>query len=150
MIKGLNFIETVRLINYLRSETRAGRIQSTVSSKEVFDDDMYLKPILDDDPVLYNLDDLDQEIAQDDSKNPLEEVDSLRQQLDQLQAQFAEYREQVQHSLLAQADDTGLENRGNQASGSKIKKMNPDKHEAQEYDYFDSYSYNCKCFHQTL
>ena len=53
----LELLEMVKLVNYIRSETREGRRSLDVSTKAIFEDDSYLKPVLDDDPLLYSLED---------------------------------------------------------------------------------------------
>lgn len=45
-------------MNYIRSEARQGRLDIDASSKEKFLDHQYLQPVLDNDAVLYSLEDL--------------------------------------------------------------------------------------------
>ncbi|KAL9638234.1 MAG: hypothetical protein Q9164_001685 [Protoblastenia rupestris] len=54
----LELLEMVKLVNYIRSETREGRRSLDVSTKAIFEDDCYLQPVLDDDPLLYSLEDV--------------------------------------------------------------------------------------------
>ena len=50
---------TIKLVNYVRREVKEGRGQSlNVSSSTVFEDDQYLQPVLEDDALLYNLEDI--------------------------------------------------------------------------------------------
>ena len=54
----LDFMEMIKLINYIRSEVKLGNLSPDVSTKSILQDDSYLKPILEDDPLLYNLHDI--------------------------------------------------------------------------------------------
>ncbi|KAL9129321.1 MAG: hypothetical protein Q9217_002192 [Psora testacea] len=54
----LEFIEMIKLVNYIRSQTQAGRLSPELSTKAVFKDDRYLYPVLEDDPLLYSLHDV--------------------------------------------------------------------------------------------
>ncbi|KAL9103856.1 MAG: hypothetical protein Q9163_001134 [Psora crenata] len=53
----LEYIEMIKLVNYIRSQTLAGMRPPDISTKSVFEDDQYLKPVLEDDPLLYSLED---------------------------------------------------------------------------------------------
>lgn len=57
----------VKLINFIRAEVTAGKGLPDLTSKTTFEDDYYLRPVLEDDPLLYNLhdiigDELDKEV----------------------------------------------------------------------------------------
>ena len=54
----LDFMEMIKLINYIRSEVKLGNLSPDVSAKSVLQNELYLKPILEDDPLLYNLHDI--------------------------------------------------------------------------------------------
>lgn len=56
-ITDLDFFGTVKLINYIRSKTKAGIKTLDLSTKNVFDDEQYLLPVLEDDALLYSLHD---------------------------------------------------------------------------------------------
>ena len=96
----LEDLDLIKLVNYIRTHVKAGNIKPDISSKSCFEGDIYLKPVLEGDALLYSLDDVfDSESAH--VKNPLQvEVDALREQLSQLQSQFTAYRIDVQESLL--------------------------------------------------
>ncbi len=117
----------------------------------MFDDEKYLKPVLQDDALLYSLDD----VFEDDDNNKASEVDQLREQLSALQSQFAAYREQVQNAMLDRLDTTGDDDKSVEGSLQK----QPTKSDAaadaadtdkDKYDqgYFSSYSYNS--IHETM
>lgn len=55
----LDFLETIKLVNYIRQEARHGRgLSIDVSAKTAFQDDHFLLPVLADDPLLYSLEDV--------------------------------------------------------------------------------------------
>ena len=47
-----------KLVNYIRSEVKVGKGKPDVSSKSAFEDDRYLLPTLEDDALLYSLQDV--------------------------------------------------------------------------------------------
>lgn len=57
----LDFLDTIKLVNYVRSSVKDGNTTPDVSSKEKFQDEAYLKPVLEDDALLYSLDDIEDE-----------------------------------------------------------------------------------------
>ncbi|KAJ5211663.1 Ribosomal protein arginine N-methyltransferase rmt3 [Penicillium cinerascens] len=137
---GLDFLDTIKLVNYVRSEVKAGNKTPDVSSKVKFADDAYMKPVLEDDALLYSLDD----IAQDQDAEPASgneaerKVIELQEDLERLQTQFSEYRLAVQKSLADQLnkEDEKLE------PGAYVKRSPADKIGEADEDYFTSYSYN--------
>lgn len=128
-----------------------------ISSKDVFEDDKYLQPVLEDDALLYSLDDILENFADDNElagrlgncygyqptthiPDPFDRVIQLEKELQRLQLQFTEYRETVSLTL---------ENRWNSteyASGSanEVTKSNGTAPATQDDDthYFSSYSTN--------
>lgn len=79
-----------------------------VSSKSVFDDDSYLKPVLDDDALLYSLEDLTDDSAEEENSDKAAEkrVTELEEELELLRGQFANYRLAVQTSMSEQLQAT--------------------------------------------
>ena len=62
----------IKLVNYIRSEVKAGVINPDVSSRSAFDSENYLLPVLNDDTLLYSLhdvigDDLDDDDVDEDT-----------------------------------------------------------------------------------
>ena len=55
---GLDFLDVVKLVNYIRSKVKAGVVKPDVSAKFVFKDEQYLIPVLEDDALLWNLNDI--------------------------------------------------------------------------------------------
>ncbi|EXJ57301.1 protein arginine N-methyltransferase 3 [Cladophialophora yegresii CBS 114405] len=133
----LDYLGLVRLVNYIRSQVKAGNLHPDVSSKSCFEDETYLKPALEDDALLYSLDDVFEESA---NPAPIAEVEQLREQLASLQAQFSAYREQVQDAMLAQLEQSPS-SKGETASPSAPRQP-PTRAEDLDTGYFQSYSYN--------
>lgn len=150
----------MKLVNFVRGEVQRGNKTLNISSKAVFEDDKYLQPVLEDDALLYSLDDILGNFADDKeplkngngygyqhgyqpeahTPDPFDRVIQLEKELQRLQHQFTEYRETVSLTL---------ENRWNitdDASGSVngIAKSNGTAPLSQDDDthYFSSYSTN--------
>ena len=133
---GLDFLDTIRLVNYIRSEVKAGNKTPDVSSKSLFADDVYMKPVLEDDALLYSLDDItDEPLSENDGSQQADKrVLELEEELSRLRSQFAEYRIAVQKSMEDQID------KENDRPSSTDKTSA--RHNEAESDYFTSYSYN--------
>ncbi|GAB1739670.1 hypothetical protein NU219Hw_g4614t1 [Hortaea werneckii] len=54
----LDFYSTLRLINYIRSQVASGNAKPDCSSPQAWMDDKYMQPVLEDDALLYSIDDL--------------------------------------------------------------------------------------------
>ena len=151
--KGLDFLGTIRLINYIRSEVKNGNQRPDVSSKASFEDDKFLRPVVEDDALLYSLDDLEDEDGKQ-KKGPPEtakaseaaessaviRVIELQEQLQRLQEQFAEYRLAVSKTLDNRWNKEEAismsANRGLSQPNGVAAVRDDDSH------YFTSYSYN--------
>ncbi|KAH8424064.1 protein arginine methyltransferase RmtB [Aspergillus melleus] len=135
---GLDFLGTIKLVNYIRSQVEAGNTSPDVTSKDKFDDDVYLKPVLEDDALLYSLDDIEDEEASDapGGTDAERQVVELQEELERLQTQFSEYRSAVQQSMEEQLskEDEKLAPGPSQRAQSKVDEI--------DADYFVSYSYN--------
>ena len=58
----LEFHESIQLVNYIRKKVKEGNVQiPEPRSKEPFISDEYLKPVLEDDALLFSLEDLDED-----------------------------------------------------------------------------------------
>ena len=158
---GLDFYGAVKLVNYLRSEFLGGKTKPQVLSKAVFEDDKYLKPVLEDDALLIGLDDVigetsgdrpttngheDGAVTNGKVDGTLSRIAELEGELQRLQSQFLEYRETVKRTLddrWSEKEDTQLSHSNGvdssapveEASGTSTKR-DDDSH------YFTSYSYN--------
>ena len=131
------------MVNYIRSQIKAGNKSLQVSSRKLFEDEAYLKPVLEDDALLYSLDDID-DLDDDgvDGYQPREpstdkRVAELQDELERLQVQFSEYRLAVQKSMEEQlsGEDEKLATAG--PSARELGKV-----EDADSDYFSSYSFN--------
>ncbi|KIV79927.1 hypothetical protein PV11_07466 [Exophiala sideris] len=136
----LDFLGLIKLVNYIRAEVQAGNTRPDISSKSVFEDDKYLKPVLQEDALLFSLDDVFED-STGPATAPADEVEQLREQLEALQSQFAAYREQVQTALLDRLDDSTV---SGAKAGPSTSNAKSEKQAAETYDkdYFHSYSYN--------
>lgn len=145
----LDFLDTVKLVNYIRTQVKGGNMNPTVSSKEAFNDEAYLKPVLEDDAVLYSIDELDLDGEQDGSAPDRgstaaeQQVLELQEELERLRNQFSEYRLAVQQSMeeqLSKEDEKLGSASVAKSSSSKL----ASRLEEMDADYFTSYAYNGK------
>ena len=154
----------IKLVNYVRNEVRWGNKRIDLSSKSFFDDDQYLQPVLEDDALLYSLDDIfegtdtrelpvrnensnilpseDRSVGTVDPVIELEEsmqVLELEKTLYRLQNQFKDYREAVTKILDHRwntEDTTGSANKVAKSSNETLLPQDDDS------GYFSSYSTN--------
>ena len=109
------------------------------SSKFKFEDDVYLKPVMEDDALLYSLDDIveNQSEHEGHGNDAERRVLELQEDLERLKTQFSEYRLAVKQSLeneLSKVDEK-LQSKGPATeAASKIQEA--------DADYFVSYAYN--------
>jgi protein arginine N-methyltransferase 3 len=152
----LDFYGTIRLVNYIRSEVKAGRQISSTIIMEDFDHDRFLKPVLENDALLFCLDDLpdagttiELAVRRADSTvegNPsklIDRVKELEEELRRTQSQFSDYRDTVKQTL----DDRWNDNPAGMSGSNRVvtdEKRDDDSH------YFSSYSYNGMLFFHTL
>ncbi|PYH33433.1 protein arginine methyltransferase RmtB [Aspergillus neoniger CBS 115656] len=137
----LDFLGTIKLVNYVRTQVKEGNMSPDVSSADKFEDDAYLKPVLEDDALLYSLDDIEDETAETTGGSDAERrVIELQEDLERLQTQFSEYREAVQKSMEEQLtkEDEKLGSTLSDASAQKA----ANRVEEIDADYFTSYAYN--------
>lgn len=142
---GLDFIGGIKLVNYIRAEAQKGNNKPDVSSKSVFDDDKFMQPVLEDDALLFSLDDVLAAGQGGDAAHDMpigtskDQVAELEEELARLRLQFSEYRSAVEKTL----DERWTE----PAEAGESKKN--ENH--QDPGYFDSYSYNgAFTFHDVL
>ncbi|KAF2149283.1 S-adenosyl-L-methionine-dependent methyltransferase [Myriangium duriaei CBS 260.36] len=149
---GLDFLESVKLVNYIRKEAANGKVLKTVNSKSDFDKDEYLQPSLEDDALLFSLDELLEASGGDsETTDPADQRDdpqALKQRLAELEAQFANYRTEVAKTL---DDRWGVAQDGPSTAESwNARSKTNDEASLEKYDrgYFETYSYNE--IHQTM
>lgn len=143
---GLDFYGNIKLVNFIRSRVHSGLPVSSNISREDFEDEKYLKPVLEDDALLFSLDDLPDVMEVDqvsgkgkevskDSGELVARVSELEEELRRIQLQFDNYRATVTETLDERWNDKATS--GPSASGpEKEEKRDDDSH------YFSSYSYN--------
>jgi protein arginine N-methyltransferase 3 len=136
----------------MRTEVAKGNLKPEVSTTDTFLDDKYLQPVIEDDALLFSLDDVDS--FESDPKAVLDKSDNvaaenttngdsssrikeLEEQLAKVNSQFVEYREFVQQTI----DKRWQEN---EATLPVPKQSEQDRAKEGETSYFDSYSYNGK------
>ncbi|KAE9975347.1 hypothetical protein BLS_002660 [Venturia inaequalis] len=149
---GLDFLSSIKLVNYIRQQTKDGNTKLDIKSAAEFNDDKYLQPVLEDDALLFSLDDISPSTQQGDNilatseaadanPSPEAKIAHLERQLQNVQSQYKEYRHQVEETLEKRWTD---ESTGNSSTSADAQSGKPD------YDgnYFDSYSYND--IHETM
>ncbi|PYH82803.1 S-adenosyl-L-methionine-dependent methyltransferase [Aspergillus uvarum CBS 121591] len=137
----LDFLGTIKLVNYVRSQVKQGNMSPDVSSKDKFDDELYLMPVLEDDALLYSLDDIDEEGLEAAGETDAERrVIELQEDLERLQTQFSEYRDAVQKSMEEQLSKEDEKLKAN--PNAPTARRTTSKIEEADADYFVSYSYN--------
>ncbi|KAK2747647.1 hypothetical protein FQN55_004816 [Onygenales sp. PD_40] len=143
----LDFLGTLRLVNYIRSEVKAGNTKPDVSSASLFEDEKYMKPVLEDDALLYSLDDLSEDsLADGDVEKPgaagqTSRIRELEEELERMRGDFEEYKAIVKRSLEKEVGSTA----GNDSSANttgKLETSGSSKFHEAESGYFTSYSYN--------
>lgn len=127
----MDFYGTIKLINYIRASTAANCIPE-FSSKSFFEDEKFLQPVLEDDALLFSLD----EIAGEEEAGPIreeggagsdaEKVKELEARLASLSQQFREFKEVVDRDFEAQL----------------VEPENAEKKRDDDSHYFHSYAGN--------
>jgi protein arginine N-methyltransferase 3 len=138
-------LSSIKLVNYIRQQAKEGNTKLEIKSATEFEDEKYLQPILEDDALLFSLDDLSPSSQPGDASgdnanattntSPEAKIAELEKQLQGVQSQYVEYRHQVEETLEKRWSD---ESTGKSLSSVEAQSGKPD------YDgnYFDSYSYN--------
>lgn len=142
----LDFLGAVKLVNFIRHRVRQGQpLPDTISLSDI-QDDAYLKPVLENDAVLFSLDDILDEAAVDDgaADGTGEQTTASRLRNSQLEAElesirdsFANYRLAVQQTLDRRWGDDDDDTNSRPAASSSTA---PAK-DSSDY-YFESYAYN--------
>lgn len=144
----LDFYGSIKLVNYIRSQVHSGQPVTSAVTEADIADESFLKPVLEDDAVLFNLDELPnvkdeeyEDINTEDthlgnSKSPAElasRVVELEEALRKMQTQFDDYRSAVARTLDDRWNERTPSGSTDVQSGGK---RDDDSH------YFSSYSYN--------
>ncbi|KAF2488392.1 S-adenosyl-L-methionine-dependent methyltransferase [Lophium mytilinum] len=148
----LDFVETIKFINYIRTQVMLGHRDFSMD-RETFDIEEYARSPLDDDPLLYSLDDLpaDDTPAQDDTPHnaaDLERIAELENAIQQLTLVHKAHNEMVQRMLAENSSETSSDSDSNTKTGPiKPKKAAEEKLsgpalEKDNDNYFNGYAYN--------
>jgi type I protein arginine methyltransferase len=124
-------------------EAKEGNFEPDVSSFAQFDDDRYLLPVMENDALLFSLDELDtpggtieeNRSVREEIPASSEKIKQLEEKLEDVTQQFAGYRQIVQRTLGERLTD-------NDPAISTDKATNSNISESREDSYFESYSYN--------
>jgi type I protein arginine methyltransferase len=141
---GLQFYDLIKLVNYIRTEVKNGNSTPDVSSKEKFEDEKYLQPVLEEDALLFMLGDIiiedveSLETSSNHSQSRLESLskEELLHQVAQLKAELYEVKQQ--HSAFSEMAARTLDDRWQAAPGNEANQAA--KKDNKEQEYFDSYS----------
>ncbi|KAF8475696.1 S-adenosyl-L-methionine-dependent methyltransferase [Kalaharituber pfeilii] len=107
----LDFYATIKLINYIRyrvvkAEDSSSDVVQDVSQdtiRSILEDEKYLQPILEDDPLLYGFEDdgdeIEAEAATGDDMPPGKRIKALEEQLERQRSEFEEYKEMVRRNF---------------------------------------------------
>ncbi|KAF2228624.1 S-adenosyl-L-methionine-dependent methyltransferase [Viridothelium virens] len=150
---GLDFYGMIKLVNFIRSQVGDGIAKPEINSKEVFSDDKFLQPILEDDALLFCLDEITIDESSRDEPPILNgesithdqstKIQTLEAELSTLKSQFADYRLAVEKTL----DDRWNAPTTHPSSSTSIPE-NPRPSKDPDAFYFESYAYNT--IHQTM
>ena len=138
----LDFYGSIKLVNFIRSQVHSGNKVSPEISQQDLEDEKYLKPVLEDDALLFSLDELPDVMegvqgtngkeVSNGSVEVVSRVSELEEELRRIQLQFDNYRASVSETL----DDRWNEKATSGSAGTEQEKRDDDSH------YFSSYSYN--------
>lgn len=104
----LDFHGSIKLVNFIRSSVKAGQpVVAQDISADSFSDDKYLKPVLENDALLFSLDDIIEEQAQGGADGAAQasgealaaKNKDLEEELEALRSQFTNYRLAVEETL---------------------------------------------------
>lgn len=132
----LDFYALIKLVNFIRSEVKGGSSVPATISKSDFEDDKYLQPVLEEDQLLFSLDDLPETKGSKEDEL-VSRIAELEEELRKTQSQFSEYRNTVKQTLEARWDDKT-------SSGTASGPVTEEKRDDDSH-YFSSYSYNGMC-----
>lgn len=137
---GLEFHDAIKLVNFIRACTHEKKSLPQVISIHDFSDDKYLKPVLENDALLFSLDEIllegpgNTENASPEQKpSPETRQKELEAELAAVNERFASYRMAVEETLDKRWGD---ENEAGKLGNEK-------KKDSSDY-YFESYAYNGK------
>jgi protein arginine N-methyltransferase 3 len=98
--KGLDFYGRIKLVNYIRTLTAQGKTYDPADRG--FEDEKFLQPVLEEDPVLFSLEDGEEEEGEE---SPEVKIRELEEKLRDLALQFQQYKEAVSESFVKKMDE---------------------------------------------
>ena len=142
----LDFYGSIKLVNYIRAQIHHGnKVSQDITLKDI-EDEKYLKPVLEDDALLFSLDDLPEVMegvqgingkeVSNESGKLVSRVSELEEELRRIQLQFDNYRASVSETLDDRWNEKGAAGSSAATGTEKEEKRDDDSH------YFSSYSYN--------
>lgn len=140
---GLDFYGTVKFVNFIRSQVHSGLAIPEPISRDDFEDEIYLKPVLEDDALLFTLDELPEVHdgiisgnkvggSSTNSRALISRISELEEELRRTQSQFDDYRTTVKQTL----DERWNDKTPRPSALAAEEERDDDSH------YFKSYSYN--------
>ncbi|UNI19728.1 Type I protein arginine methyltransferase [Purpureocillium takamizusanense] len=145
----LDFLGAVKLVNFVRDSVKRGQpLPSPITLQDIASDG-FLKPVLDNDAVLFSLDDVLETVSAQASQDDGEQAAALRKrnaeleaELEVIQSSFASYRLTVQETLDRRwGDDQGV------STSPLTQTSNTQARDSSDY-YFESYAFND--IHETM
>lgn len=122
----LDFLGTIRLVNYIRSEVKRGNTTPDLSSKQLFESEDCLQSVLEDDALLFSLGDFEDDTASDDDTsdstskldvsstrtfNSVEMariIDTLKHKYDDVSAKLSKFTGRMKQGLTTQYETHGF------------------------------------------
>lgn len=140
----------IKLINFVRSQVRQGLSHPDVSPERFIEGDEYLKPVIEDDAVLYSIDDIFDLAERQahsstngtaDTTHSHEQVQEMIRQIDLLREQAVYYRSALQKTYLEKLEllERTLSSEP-KASGEGTSA--PPRENDSDSHYFSSYAHN--------
>ncbi|KAI9765173.1 MAG: hypothetical protein M1840_007766 [Geoglossum simile] len=149
---GLDFYGLIKLVNYVRSEVKAGNKSPDIAPAAFLEGDKYLRPVLEGDALLFSLDDLPDDHGLGDktsqSDGSLARIAQLEEELRRLRSEYADYKLGVMYSSLegplggSAASAPAVHPDGSKTAAAEEPERDDDSH------YFTSYSHND--IHETM
>ena len=136
----------IKLINFIREQVSQGLFRPDVSPETFLEGDRYMKPFLEDDALLYSIDDILDLVpptiqsSANKSKQKLSDGDiqELLKQNDQLREQVKYYRNAYQEAYLENLDlkeRRGSEPKEHECNGKRAKEKDHDTQYFSSYDH---------------
>lgn len=149
----------IKLVNFIRSEIQSGNLTPDLSSKSAVEDDRYLQPVLEDDVLLYSLEEVigviedealpaananGKELPSGERAGALDRIIELERAVQRIEREFSKYRETVRETVNKTLEhrwnsthDADKSTNGAEESGNEEKLLQDD-----DTHYFSSYSTN--------